>query len=101
MLAENTGRRGHSYWHGADLVVEVVSQDDPNQDLDTKREEYAQAGIREYWIADPRDVTITVLTLAQPGQPYTVAGQYGRGSQSQSVLLTGLSMDVEQVFSQV
>ena len=80
--------------------MEVVSQDDPNRDLDTKREEYAKAGIQEYWIADPHDLTTTVLTLARPGHPYTVAGQYGPGSQAQSVLLAGLSVDVEQLFSQ-
>ena len=43
-------RRQDAYWTGADLVVEVVSPDDPARDLVTKRNEYAQAGIPEYWI---------------------------------------------------
>ena len=41
------------HWTGADLVIEVVSPDDPDLDLVVKRQEYAQAGIPEYWIVDP------------------------------------------------
>ena len=33
------------YWLGADLVVEVVSPDDPDRDLVEKRADYAEAGI--------------------------------------------------------
>ncbi len=39
---------------GADLVMEVVSDDDRKRDLETKRIEYAQAAIPEYWIVDPQ-----------------------------------------------
>ena len=45
------------------LVVEVIGEDDPERDLVTKRLEYAQAGIPEYWIVDPRTDTIDVLRL--------------------------------------
>ncbi|WP_221063902.1 Uma2 family endonuclease [Methylomagnum ishizawai] len=30
--------------------MEVVSPDDPKRDRDTKRREYAQTGIPEYWL---------------------------------------------------
>ncbi len=43
------------YWLGADLVVEVVSPDRPERDLVDKRIDYAEAGIPEYWVVDPRD----------------------------------------------
>ena len=46
------------YWLGADLVAEVVSPDDPQRDLVEKRADYAEGGIPEYWIVDPRDGTI-------------------------------------------
>ena len=62
----NDPRRQDAYWTGADLVIEVVSRDDPQRDLVTKRSEYAQAGIPEYWIVDPQTATITVLRLAAP-----------------------------------
>ncbi len=45
------------YAEGADLVVEVLSQD-RSRDLVIKREEYARAGIREYWLVDTRESRI-------------------------------------------
>ena len=42
------------YLEGADLVVEVVSPDDPDRDWVKKRKEYARARIPEYWVVDPR-----------------------------------------------
>jgi Uma2 family endonuclease len=38
----------------ADLIIEIVSQDSVNRDRDDKFKEYAEAGVREYWIIDPR-----------------------------------------------
>ena len=50
---------------GADLAIEVVSEgaEARERDLETKRAEYARAGISEYWIVDPQESRITVLTL--------------------------------------
>ena len=63
MLRANRARRHNQFWEGADLVIEVVSDDDPDRDLVTKRSEYAQANISEYWIVDPRHRSVAVLTL--------------------------------------
>ena len=38
---------------GADLVVEVVSQDSQARDRGEKFVEYERAGVEEYWIVDP------------------------------------------------
>ena len=38
----------------ADLVIEIVSPDDPKRDYVTKFREYEAAGIPEYWIIDPQ-----------------------------------------------
>lgn len=100
MLAEHADRRHNEYWDGADLVVEVVSEDDPERDWTTKRDEYARAGIAEYWIADSRDGTITVHALDEQAGRYRVAGRYGRGEEAVSVLLSGLKVDVAETFSQ-
>ncbi len=89
----------HRQPHGADLVVEVVSDDeeDRERDLETKRLEYAQAGITEYWIVDPREHKILVLTLE--GASYRVAGDFGRGAMATSVLLSGFGVAVDAVFA--
>ena len=73
-------RNQNAYWLGADLVVEVVSPDDPARDLLIKRADYAEAAIPEYWIANPLDETITVLVLAGDeylGRVYTRATALG------------------------
>ena len=84
------------YWLGADLVVEVVSPDDPQRDLVEKRADYAEGGIPEYWIVDPRDETITVLALR--GNAYVEHGVFSRGAAATSTLLEGFSADVSAVF---
>jgi Uma2 family endonuclease len=38
----------------ADLVVEVISKESVTRDRREKYHEYAQAGVQEYWIIDPR-----------------------------------------------
>jgi Uma2 family endonuclease len=38
----------------ADLVVEIVSTDSVRRDRFDKLREYARAGVREYWVLDPR-----------------------------------------------
>ena len=92
-------RRQNRYWQGADLVVEVVEivgPDNPDRDLVEKRADYAEAGIAEYWIADPRDETLTVLVLR--GEAYVEHGRYGRGETAASVLLEGFAAEVSAVF---
>lgn len=88
--------RGNDYWEGADLVAEIVSPDDPNRDLVTKRGEYAEAGIPEYWIVDPRSATITVLRLTDGH--YVEHGVFGRGTTATSVLVTDFGVSVDAVF---
>ena len=89
-------RRQDRYWLGADLVVEVVSPDDPDRDLVEKRADYAEGGIPEYWIADPRDETITVLALKDGA--YVEHGVFGRGGSAMSPQLEGFAADVSAVF---
>ena len=47
------------------LVVEVVSPNDPARDYRYKRSEYAVRGIPEYWIVDPDQKKVTILTLVE------------------------------------
>jgi len=94
MLTEHGSRISDDFWIGADLVMEVVSDGDENRfrDLVTKRDEYAKAGIPEYWIADPELGQITVLTL--DGTSYSVHGEFSRRQEATSKLLPGFAIDV-------
>jgi Uma2 family endonuclease len=88
-------RRQNRFWLGADLVVEVVSEDDPERDTVEKVVDYAEAGIPEYWIVNPLDETITVLVLANTA--YAAHGVFRRGEQATSVLLDGFAVRVDSV----
>lgn len=85
------------WFEKVDLVVEVVSPDDPGRDTDKKRREYALAGIPEYWIVDPRTQEIMVLTLGEKW--YTVHGVFGSGEIATSRLLDQFSVAVDDVFA--
>ena len=99
LSAEKPERLHGRYLDGADLVVEVVSgsAEDRHRDLVIKREEYAQAGISEYWIVDPAEEKITVLTLV--GDAYWVHGEFKPGSAATSQLLLGFSIAVTETFA--
>ena len=96
LLDRSDHRRQDRFWLGADLVAEVVGPDAPERDLVEKRTDYAEAGIPEYWLVDPRDETITVLAL--DGEAYTEHGVHTRGGAAASDLLEGFSADVSAVF---
>ena len=98
MLAEHRDREHEAFFDGADLVIEVVSDDDPARDLVTKRREYAQAGIPEYWIIEPQTELMIVLRLDQ-GQ-YDEYGRFGRGTIATSALFGELAIDVAHMFDQ-
>ena len=96
LLDANDPRRRDDYWQGADLVLEVVSPDNPARDLVEKRADYAEADIPEYWIVNPVDETLTVLSLVN-GQ-YTERGVFRRGQQAHSLCLPDFSVAVAAVF---
>jgi Uma2 family endonuclease len=96
LLEASDPRNQDAYWLGADLVVEVVSPDGSERDIEEKRLDYAEAGIPEYWIVNPLDVSITVLAL--DGQAYRLHGRFGRGERATSELLPGFSVSVDEVF---
>jgi Uma2 family endonuclease len=95
VCAADDPRAGEEYWEGADLVVEIVSPDDPDRDYVTKRAEYAHVGIREYWIVDPQNEMITVLRLA--GDVYAEHGVFGRGKAATSALFPEFGVNVDAV----
>lgn len=89
-------RNQERYWLGADLVVEVVSPDQPERDLVQKRHDYAEARIPEYWIPDPQRETVGVLRLQ--GGAYVEHGVFGRGGRATSALLEGFAVDIGALF---
>jgi Uma2 family endonuclease len=96
LLKEGDSRRQDRYWLGADLVLEIVSADEPARDLVEKRRDYAEAGIPEYWIVNPLNGTIVVLQLV--GATYVEHGVFRRGDDATSAQLPGFSIGVSDIF---
>jgi Uma2 family endonuclease len=97
LLSASDSRGQNRFWHGADLTLEVVSEDKPERDLVDKVGDYAEAKVPEYWIVNPMTESVTVHRLR--GKSYKAAGVYHRGQAAQSVLSPGFSVDVTQLFN--
>jgi len=98
VLDTHDPRAQNRYWTGADLVMEVVSPDAPERDLVEKRREYAEAGIPEYWIVDPRDRSVTVLTLVD--HAYREHGRFVPGQEATSALLPDFTVATAAIFGE-
>ncbi len=91
-------RRRNRFWLGADLALEVVSEDKPERDLIDKRLDYAEGKVPEYWIVNPQTETITVLRLEN--ESYVEHGVFSRGQRATSVILPGFGVEAVEVFDQ-
>jgi Uma2 family endonuclease len=91
--------RHNRAWDGADLVMEVVSEDpkDRQRDYEQKLLDYAEAKVAEYWIVDYERRVVIVHRL--DGNQYKVHGEFTRGQQAVSDLLDGFAVDVEALFA--
>jgi Uma2 family endonuclease len=91
--------RHNRAWDGADLAMEVVSDDskDRKRDYETKLVDYAEVKVREYWIIDPHRQLVIVHRL--DNDRYVIHGEFGRGQQATSVLLPGFAVDVAALFA--
>ena len=65
---------GRLYVEGpADMVLEVVSRESVRRDRVTKKAEYEQGGIKEYWLADPLKQRSSFYRLDANGKYQEVA----------------------------
>ena len=60
-----------------------------------KFELYAKAGVREYWLIDPKARTIELFALQ--GGTYVLIGKYGVGETVRSEVLPGFAVKVEDI----
>ena len=78
-----------------DIVVEILSSD-RSHDLVRKRQIYAEAGVREYWILDPRYDTVALLELR--GGVYVARAALTAGDTLTTPLLPGLAVPLAAIF---
>ena len=99
VYAENPDDLGDKFATAADLAIEVVSDapSDRDRDFVQKRAEYAAAGIREYWIVDPADRAVTVLTLKDG--TYVEHGRFAEGQTATSLVVPDFAVPVAELFA--
>ena len=78
-----------------DIVVEILSSD-RRRDLVRKRQVYAEAGVPEYWIFDPRADTATLLELRD--SQYVERAVLEAADTLTTSLLPGLAIPLADVF---
>jgi Uma2 family endonuclease len=79
-----------------DWVAEVISPGSKKLDTETKMLEYAQVGIPEYWLLDPKRETIRVYVLKDA--TYELHSTYKRGEVAQAQTIPGFQIAVSEVF---
>lgn len=79
-----------------DLVAEVLSPSSAYHDLRTKFRAYEQAGVQEYWIVDPERKSVEVFVNS--GGKFQLRQEAEGEGAAQSVLLSGLSVDLADIF---
>ncbi|HEV2949068.1 MAG TPA: Uma2 family endonuclease [Gemmataceae bacterium] len=79
-----------------DLVVEVLSESNTEQEMARKYREYFQAGVRLVWEVDPKNRTVEV---------FTAADQSTRLNESQTLdggnVLPGFTLSLSQLFGEL
>jgi Uma2 family endonuclease len=79
-----------------DLAVEVLSESNTKREMDRKRGEYFQAGVRLLWMVDPGTRTITVYTT--PDQPVIL---HESDSLTGGAVLPGFTLDIKSLFAEL
>ncbi|MBB4639351.1 Uma2 family endonuclease [Longimicrobium terrae] len=92
LAPEHMDRFHRTYVQGAvDLAVEILSPESRVRDRREKFREYAEAGVREYWIIDPEAETMEPYRLSAGGA-YEPAPLDGAGRVTSEVI-PGLWID--------
>ena len=80
-----------------DMIIEIISPSASRQDRIKKLNKYMQAGVREYWIADPDDKAVAAHIL-EDGK-YVINAYDETGSIASNVL-EGCVISLQSVFAE-
>ena len=80
-----------------DLVVEVLSPSSSRRDWGYKRELYARHGVREYWVIDPTNRIVSVMTL-QDGV-LEIDQTLTEDNTARSSVLEGFDVNLAEIFA--
>ncbi|MCJ7840837.1 Uma2 family endonuclease [Lederbergia sp. NSJ-179] len=82
-----------------DLVVEVLSPSTARNDRWVKFNSYEKAGVREYWIVDPYNMSIEVYELN--GNSFKQTGVYGKDGLLPVGIFPEFKIDLKNIFKEL
>ena len=80
-----------------DMVVEILSPSTRKKDTIKKYHMYQEAGVREYWIADPKVKIVTVYVMQENGE-YDDGEVYPTGEKVPVHIFDGYLIDTNDIF---
>ena len=81
-----------------DLIIEITSPATIKKDFNDKYYLYQENGVKEYWVVQPNDQTLTVFTLNEQ-QKYQLQKVYTADEQVPVSIFTNLSINLSDVFA--
>ena len=79
-----------------DLIVEVISPGSFAIDRFDKKRAYEKAGVREYWLVDPNNLSVEIYKNG--GQQFELAQVASEAGKVQSTILEGFEVDIQSLF---
>ncbi|MDR0584167.1 MAG: Uma2 family endonuclease [Treponema sp.] len=79
-----------------DMIIEILSPSNRQNDMLVKFRKYLQAGVREYWIVDTEEKTVHVCIL--DGEQYRVS-VYGELQTVPVTVLPGCTIELKPIFA--
>ncbi|MCF6336101.1 MAG: Uma2 family endonuclease [Spirochaetales bacterium] len=83
-----------------DLIIEILSPSTASKDLKEKFFLYERVGVKEYWIVDPANRTLTVFIPGENGK-YTRGIVYAGEDVLKTSLFEALEIRMEEVFESI
>jgi len=81
-----------------DLAIETLSPGNRKEELRMKYEVYEEAGVKEYWIADPAKKAVLVFLL-QPDGKFSVPEIFTGRDQLAAQCVPGLKFNINEIFT--
>ncbi len=82
-----------------DLIIEILSPSSLRHDRLVKLNLYQRAGVREYWIVDPKNRSVMVFLPDRSGS-FRLREDYGREDVAKVSVLDGCFIELSKVFSE-
>ena len=93
---ENAGIIKERVFGAPDLAAEILAPPGIRRDRYEKLEQYARFGVKEYWIIDPANRSVEILSLRE-GR-YVLHSSAAQSGTVSSLVLAGLELEIGRLF---